>query len=133
MFAYSIIKPFLAVTHPSTDLYNRSDQNTCHIRCSDWTVQVDFHIFLVNSYCTSPGFQHLCGSINKTPYVTLNKFRSNCAHFFYVVPSHFLFLIESDLSSRADQFSVIASRALSLKMSVLAPFSRITLNYHPHC
>ena len=65
-------------------------------------------------YSTPPGVQHPCASSKYTAYVTLNIFRSNSAHFSYVVSSHLLFWIKSNSSSRADQFSAIASRAISL-------------------
>ena len=74
-----------------------------------------------------PGGRHLCARGNKMAYVTLNKFRSNCEHFLYIVPSHFLFLIGSYSSSCADQFSTIASCALSLKNECSCHF----LQHHP--
>ena len=43
---------------------------------------------------TSPGGQHMCAYSDKTVYLTLNGFRSNRAHFSYVISSRFLFWIE---------------------------------------
>ena len=48
-------------------------------------------------------------------HVTLNEFCGNRKYFLYIVSSRFLFWIESESSSCADQFSMMASHVLSLK------------------
>ena len=50
---------------------------------------------------TSPGYQNLCAHINKTVYVTLNSFPSNCAHFSCIFSSRFIF--ELSLIRQVDQ------------------------------
>ena len=60
--------------------------------------------YIYRSYTPQVGW-HLCVYSNKMSYVTLNKLCINRAHFLYFISSRFLFGVESDSSSWADQFS----------------------------
>ena len=65
-------------------------------------------------------------------HVTLNEFCGNRKYFLYIVSSRFLFWIDSESSSCADQFSMMASHVLSLKMSIIVSFWSVSPYFHPN-